>query len=104
MPLSLASQDPRLVLIAPSSDAFASSSPEFFLSGKSRDFVSRAGASADLTCRTNAPWQLCSWRTPQGQWCDRLSTDRYRGAACHHSERIKFEVGMSTVCGPLGYE
>ncbi len=92
----------QLVLMSPSSDAFAAR-PEFHLSAKSADVVTREGEQVDLTCRTSAAWHLCSWRAPgDGDvWCDRLSTDRY-AQSCHGDDRIRFQVSEMVVA-PHGY-
>jgi hypothetical protein len=51
----------------------------------------REGDTIQLACDTNAPWQLCSWRSPDGNWCDRLSTNRY-ATGCNGRERISYQV------------
>ncbi len=96
LPLALITYCQCLVQLSPSSDAFAER-PVFHLSAKSGDVVARAGDSVDLTCRTSAPWHLCSWRVPPGDtWCDRLSTSKYQ-QSCHGDDRIRFQVAGKKV-------
>lgn len=78
-----------LVKIVPSSSAARSTS--FHLSAKSDNMVARVGSTIDLSCHTSEKWHLCSWRLPEGAWCDRLSSTKYQ-TACENQEKVIFQV------------
>ena len=63
----------------------------FRISAKSQDVVAKVGDTIDLTCRTSRPWHLCSWYMPKGDWCHRLSSEKY-ATSCKENERIRFQV------------
>ena len=63
----------------------------FKLVTKSPPIIMRIGDNLNLECASNLPWELCSWKPPNGNWCHRLNTSKYQGS-CFSNNRILYKV------------
>ena len=51
----------------------------------------KLGDAMTLTCKTSQPWTMCRWIAPNGQSCDRRSSEVY-DTNCEHDPRLKFQM------------